>query len=455
MSLLSEMGVVTDLGSVAFNTGTLFDLATGRYELGFDGEWYLNGGLSTHINMLVGMSSQYKSTLANSLCIRCVGIYKDTDYIIKDSEDAINKDKNRAMRMAEEYYTDDLKKRMMWLDAEHYNLDNTDEYIRKYCLLRQRDKKELTVETPFLDQMTGKRLKVWKPTFLNVDSLSMLRAEVEEELLDSEKSKGIGDSKINTLHMADGNKKTIFTLAMRRRCQQHGIVFMVTGHYDSQIQMDPYAVVPKDTLFSKGNFKVKGCGSEIKFLATIYARCQATLLQDSGKLALYGEDNTQPKDVHEVSLLLERCKTSNAGEATPFVVSQTEGLLNTVTNYHYLRLHNYFGLNGNKQKQQVALYPDLTISRNTIRELAKSTPQLRRALELTAQLCFIKNNWTIKTIPYDLNVEPKALFDKLMSDKNKTLVDDILNSRGYWTYLKDDRHYMSLFKILELAKLNL
>ena len=59
-------------------------------------------GLSTHINMFVGMSSQFKSTLANSLAMRCAGIYDDVevDYIIKDSEQALSKDKTRAVKMA-------------------------------------------------------------------------------------------------------------------------------------------------------------------------------------------------------------------------------------------------------------------------------------------------------------------------------------------------------------------
>jgi len=452
MSLLSEMKIVTDLSNVSYNTNTLFDLATGKFTQGYDGEWYLNGGFSPHINIFVGQSSQFKSTIMNSLCMRSVGIYNDAECIIKDSEMALAKDKDRALRMAEEFYTPDMHSRIAWLDDIHYNLNNTDLFIKEYCLKRNEKKKDLTIESPFVDPFSGKRMKIWKPVFVIVDSLTMLKADIEEELLDSEATKGLGDSKLNVLYMADGNKKTIFTSSMRRRCQQYGVVFLTTGHYDTQIQMDPYSSMPKDTLFSKGNYKVKGCGSEIKFLASIYAKCQASVLQDSNKLALYSDNTTQPRDIHEVGVMLERCKTANAGEITPFVVSQSEGLLNTITNYHYLRLHGYFGLAGNKQKQQCELYPELTISRNTIRDLTKSNPQLRRALELTAQLCFIKNNWSTKGLSFDISINPKILFDKLMSDKNKTLVSDILNTRGYWTYNKTEIPYMSLFKVLDLAK---
>lgn len=452
MSLLSELKIVTDLSNVSFNTNTLFDLATGRFVQGHDNEWYLSGGFSPHINIFVGMSSQFKSTILNSLLMRCMGIYDDTECIIKDAEMALAKDKVRAVKMAGEFYTPELEKRIAWLDSTHYNLDNTDMLIRECCAKREEQKKDLTIDSPFLEPFSGERMKIWKPLFIFVDSLTMLKADVEEEMTDGLKMKGLGDSKLNTIYMADGNKKTIFTSAMRRRCQQYGIVFLTTGHYDTQIQMDMYSTMPKDTLFSKGNFKVKGCGSEIKFLASIYAKCQASVLQDSNKLALYSDGNTQARDIHEVDLLLERCKTANAGEITPLVVSQAEGLLNTVTNYHYLRLHNYFGLAGNKQRQQCSLLPDLTITRNTVRQLANSKPELQRALELTAQLCFIKHNWNIKELPYDFSIDPKVLFDKLNSDKNKTLATDILNTRGYWTYNKHPLPYMSLFRIMDMAK---
>lgn len=452
MSIFSELKIVNDLASVGFNTGTLFDLVTGRYVRGINDEWYLNGGLSNHINMFVGMSGQFKSTISNSLCVRSLALYDKSECIIKDSEQALSKDKDRAIRMAEEFYNDKLSDRVLWLDSTHYNLNNTDVLIKEYCNKKMERKSELTVETPFIDEF-DKPIKIWVPTFIVIDSLTMLKVDAEEEMLDGSGAKGLGDAKINTLAMLDGNKKTTFTAAMRRRCQQYGIVFVVTGHYDTQVQMDPYQIMPKDTPFSRGNFKVKGCGSEIKFLASIYAKCQATVLQDSNKEALYSSGRTLPKDLHEVSLLLERCKTANAGEITPFVVSQSEGLLNAATNYHYLRLHDYFALNGSKQKHQCALYPELTISRNTVRELASATPELRRALELCAQLCFIKRNWNVKDLPFDFDISPSKLFDNLISDKHKTLADTILNTRGYWSY--DKKHpvsYMSLFKVLDLAK---
>ena len=450
MGLLQEMDVIDSGDLVSFNTGTMFDLGTGKYSLGVDGEWYLNGGLLPHINSFVALPGNYKSTLANSMVRRSHGIYKDSELIINDTEDSLDKDKDRANRMAEEL---SRSEDILWLKGIDYDLDTFDAFLKDYCAKKEAASKSLMCQTPFIDERTGEQISVMAPTYVFIDSLTEMVCAGEEDLLEGEKSKGIGDSRANTVYMLDGNKKTIFLRTMRRRCQKYNIVFVMTGHYDKVIQMDMYNPNPKETLFSKQDYKVKGCGSKLKFLTSIYARCAASVLVDSNKEALYADGNTPDKDLHEVDVVLERCKTANAGEMIPYVCSQSNGLLNAVTNYHYLRLHDYYGLLGNKMKQQTVFLPDVTVSRNTVREIANSNYEFRRALELTAQYCFIKNNWNHATFAFDFKKDPKEIMDALMSDKNRDIKSEILNSRGYWTFMdqKDDRNYMSLFMVLKLA----
>lgn len=449
MSLLSELDIQNSGDLMNYNTGTLFDLATGRYVPGVDGNMYINGGYAPHINSIVGPNGAFKSTMANALLMRSLGIYGDAEAIIEDTENSLDKDKPRATGMAEDLYDATIENRIVWLKGIDYNLDDLHQLIKKVCNKKEANRKEYIVDTPFFDNLTGKALKMWKPTYVFIDSLTELTAATEEDMLESEKSKSISEA--NTLMMADGNKKTVFIHTMRRLCQKYGIVLICTGHFDKVMQIDMYNPTPKDTTFSPKDWKTKGCGSKLKFLASIYARTQAALLLDSSKEPLYACGNGPSKDVLEISLTLERCKTANAGEMLPFVATQSLGLLNTVTNYHYLRLHDYFGLNGNKMKQQPFLIPDLTISRNTIRELGESNYQLRRALEIAAQYCYIRNNWNTQDYPVRFDMEPQKIFDTLNSDKNKNVISDILNSRGYWTYTKNEHPYMDLFRVLELS----
>ena len=217
--------------------------------------------------------------------------------------------------------------------------------------------------------------------------------------------------------------------------------------------MDMYNPTPKDTTFSKQDWKTKGVGSKLKFNASLYVRTSTTPLLDSNKEPLYGVGSGPVKDVMEIDIVIERSKTASAGNVLPFVATQTSGVLNAVTNYNYLRTNDYDGLAGNKQKQQVGLLPNVTISRNTIRSLTESNYELRRALEIAAQYCYIRNNWMTQNLPVDFSKTANQFFDLLMSDKNKGLVNDILNSRGYWTYCKNDRPYMDLFEIMAKAGL--
>lgn len=450
MSLLSSIEIVTSEDTVGFNTGTLLDLGTGVYEQGVDGSWVLNGGLGGFITGVVGMNGMYKTTFANSMMMRMMGIYPGTEALINDTENTLDRDKERALGMAEEFTIDG--DRVVWVKGADYTLDNFYDLIKQICDKKAANKKDYMVKTPFVDVKTGKALEVWQPTYILIDSLTELISTAEDEMIHGAKASGLGNKASNTVYMLDGNKKTMLIRTLRRVTQQFGLCVICTGHYDKKIQMDMYTANPKETQFGKHEYSTKGCGSKFKFLTGLFLRTQAKTLIDSNKQAMYQYGATTDTDINEVQVFVERCKANRGGSITPFVVSQDSGLLNATSNYHYLRLNNYFGLNGNKQKQQPFLMPDVTISRNTIREIAESSPQIRRALEVAAHLKFIQNNWSLKDVPYDITIPPEKLFDKLMADKSKNLVERILNSRGYWTYAKNEQEYLSIYEIVDLVK---
>jgi hypothetical protein len=90
------------------------------------------------------------------------------------------------------------------------------------------------------------------------------------------------------------------------------------------------------------------------------------------------------------------------------------------------------------------------LGRTKIFELSKDY-KVSRALELTYQLCVIQSTWSLQGQPVDYTVSPEALVAKI--NESSYLMDDILNSRGWWTY-KDapgiDRPYLSLPDILAM-----
>ena len=453
MSLFSEtMPEIQSCNMVTFNTGTLFDLATGCFIEGVDGKMYLTGGLGCQFNSIVGKNGNFKSTLAAGLITRSAAIYQGSGLVIYDTENSISQDKHRVEVMPEE-----LKDRLnlddvLWISGTIYSLEELDDIIIQHCKNKLDRIKDITIETPFLDR-NNNPIKQILPTFILIDSFTEAYCDKEDEMLNDMKSgkSGMGDSASNTAFMKDGNKKTLWTRVMRRRCEQYGIVVVFTGHYDQKMAMDMYHPNPKETVFGKQDWVVKGVGSKFKFLSSIYARTEAQLLVDANKEALYPQGVTSPKDIFEVNMYVDRCKSMQAGTCTSFVCSQSTGLLNSATYYNYIRNNEFYGCNGSKQKQQLKLLPDVTLSRGTIRQLAEANEQVRRALEITAHLCFVKKEFNGK-INYDLNKDPMNLFDWLMSDKNKDLKQEILNSRSYWSPNKEDKPYLSVIDILNKIK---
>ena len=79
-------------------------------------------------------------------------------------------------------------------------------------------------------------------------------------------------------------------------------------------------------------------------------------------------------------------------------------------------------------------------------------PKMARAVEILAQLYLVQSSWTImdKEVPFDIT--PQKLHEFLQ--KSGYAQDEILHSRGWWTYKGtewDKVPYLSLYDILALA----
>ena len=99
MSLLTS-SLMSSPSPVFFNTDTMFDLMTGKYQQSDDGEWYLNGGLRAHTNLIAGPQGHYKTVTSGSLVMRAKSIYADSDLIVNDTEESsIITDKDRFLRI--------------------------------------------------------------------------------------------------------------------------------------------------------------------------------------------------------------------------------------------------------------------------------------------------------------------------------------------------------------------
>ena len=154
-------------------------------------------------------------------------------------------------------------------------------------------------------------------------------------------------------------------------------------------------------------------------------------------------------EVNRVDTAMVRCKNNAAGNQLPFILSQYQGILNSVTNFNYLRDHKDYGLipSGNRGFAPL-LMKDKVVGRKNLRETSDADYKLRRALELIAQLCFIQNCWSTWNLPEYVRM-PVEHFAELLDKSEKCSVDRVLNSTGVWSTSKQERERMTLMDILQ------
>ena len=441
--------VKDDTRLVHFHTGTPYDLMTGKYEIGIDGKFYLNGGYAQYITGLHGRGNTYKSTLLDSMLVGLARIYNDAYVFDFDTE--ASKDKNRIVGfMNDVLHTvakEPINKRIVLKMGGKWTISELWKFVNKLMEKRKSDIKKHKVMSPFLGYDL-EAIEIFRPLIIIIDTLSELKSTTEIDLLSG--SKDIEDKKNRTIYMEDGNKKTVIMSALNKFCNLYGITVCTTAHTGDNFSMDSITPPKKQLLDQKQNDKIKGVGSKYTTLTHVLTQVLSCKhAQDSTKKALYPLGETSDKDLQELIVIIGRNKVQSSGMAVPFIVSQTYGLLPNTTNLHFLRTNGYVGLDGGPSKPTHACvwYPDQRFSRKNFRERVAKDYKLARAIELVSRYRYIQLCWNHKGQPFDISKTPEEVFKQIIEKK---LLDRILESTGYWTYDKSDREYLSLYEILRL-----
>jgi len=447
MSILDSLGLIDNVFVPYLNTGTHLDLATGVYVPGINGEMLLNGGLGLTMG-IVGRPQMYKSTKALSITSKILDRYKEVEAIVLDTEFAIPSPTRFDDLTGNGHKVSD---RVKLIDISNYDMSSFNRLIRDLVKHKIENKKDYIVDTPFLDPKTLKPLKIFIPTIVVIDSISKLGLAKESELYDKH---DLGDSQLNMVYMQDGNAKTQFIRQIPTLAAKAGIYFVITAHIGDKFNLDPYAPTPKDLQYMKGSDSIKGTGSQFTFLTSILLESRAVkVLQDSNKECQYPTSFSTATELNQVTSVVCRCKNNVSGTQIDSVISQYQGILSGLSNYHFLRKHNNFGLDGSNLSQTCKLYPNVKLERKTVRDEITKSYELERALEILGQLCYIKNYWSSYSMrdAVDFNIRPSVFVDKVL--KGGAAMADILNSRSHWTIdKKDPRKYMSIYDILKIIK---
>lgn len=437
--------------SIHFNTGTMFDLWTGKLIKGYDGKYYINGGVSNLTYLFHGRTNSYKSTTVDSLISNLLSIYTDMNAVILDTEnhkldvgrydelapnDAIVSDR---IIIPEKLYISEILQRILDIDAE-----------------RSKDKKDLIIESPFVN-FKGERIKSYILLPVFIDSLTELESKAEKEAL---RKHELEDSKLRMMWMNDGLRKKLLSRAIAACCVDSGLAFFGSAHTGEEKDLEnPMSKPKKQTMYMKQGEKIKGMPKSTTFNAQILIETSASpAINQTTKLPEYGGEFEQKTNLNELSLFIQKGKNNVSGIACEMMVTQKKGIEVELSNFNFAKKDFTDGILYSGQGRSIAapcFMPDQKTTKNTVRASLKESYELRRAYDLIAQIKYIKMFYDRKDIPVPIDdIDLNKACEKLLSS-DKTAVQDILNSRGYWTYLPDDRQYMSAYDVLDILHKNM
>ncbi len=459
LSVVSEMEDARERPYI--NTGNPIDLINGKFIPGVNGEWILSGGLGPCTGV-IGKGNSFKSTLMNGSAVNAMARFPESQFFLYDSELSVT-DRNRLARMSN-LYLDEPDKRKIHLEnivsrikvsdpttKEGENLDCYIDFLKDIKEEKIAHYKDYEVETEIVDFRTSQPYRMLLPTFSNMDSWT--EAMVRQLVVKNDEFDGDTEAKDQkTMFMEEGWHKKRLMRQLPRLCAQGGIYLSISGHLGKKINMGNTPNT-KDIPYMGQDETVKAMGNEFYFLMSSILKISNTrpvLDKNDKRLSDYpSETDTSGVELQELDLTLVRSKNSPSGFQTQLISSQSFGILNGLSYYNFLRNNKYYGL-GSPNKVYSPLLEGVNLGRTKIFDQALNY-KIQRALELTYQLFAIQSTWSLRNQPVDFSI-PIEEFAKKLSESTYA-ADDILNSRGWWTYKGApgiDRPFLSLPDILNI-----
>lgn len=437
----------------SYNVGALLDIPTGTYETGKYGESILNGGLGS-ITGVTGIGNNFKSTIMHYMMLSAMCKFPESHGNTYDTEVNVSINRTRALAsVVHGRYDTGAFDDNRWTitDKSIYHGNVWFEELKKYMDGKIENAKSLLRESPFLDKDGKNLFKMIIPTFTELDSLTKFDTESSNDMQEDNE---LGDSSANTLYMKEGQAKKRLLNSLIRPVQLSNNYMLISAHIGKDIPMDPRAAPIKKLQFLKNNDVIKGATTDFSFLTTNCWQCQnaVPLINDGTKSPEYPRDSSDSMkgdtDLNIVNLIQLRSKTGPSGLMLQLIVSQQEGVLPSLSEFHYIKINDRFGLGGNVQNYYLELLPDVKLSRTVVRGKIDTNARLRRALTITAEMSQMTYMW--HNLPAGLMCTPKELYDDLI--KLGYDWDTLLDTRSWWTY-DNDKHLIPYLSTLDLLKM--
>lgn len=444
-----------------FNVHTLIDHALGEYELSEDGCYYLNGGYA-HIMAISGRGNVFKTTWLDFLNC-CMQARYNIGWSSKyDSEVSAQLSRSEvAMRSALRYMgievPPEIKIMAEMIGLGHYNLAGADVLAgEKWYSLYMRDEvegrfkeyvkgKDLRV-SPFPDPVRKSLKKMLDPWIFGLDSASEWHTGTLE---DKHRKSEVGSADQNILNANDAlhkaNMMGRWPVLSARGNYYIGFTVhltdgMVMGGQDANTGklLDDFkgelkfAGVPRRAAtFLPNSFLVATSSGELKQQQTYDKRTGTSepMFPTSRSRGMASSTN----DLKLVRYTQFRAKSGATGVKMDLPFSQEEGFLGNLANWYYIKevLPNDYGIKRSGHFYELDILPGTKFQRTTVRDQLDDDPKLARAMQITAGLGYMQNNW--HTLPARFQITPQELYDKVVEagyDWDEILTNTVEN----WTF---------------------
>ena len=431
------------------NVGCGFDISTGMPIQGNRGEVIFNGGIGP-LTVVIGKGNVFKSTILHFLMLRASDRQAaDAFPVLMTHDTEINMTHEGLSRLTRHYkrlaaLSDDKKGILYGNDpiwkVSDKSTENSEDWFnnaKKSILEKGKDKKNNTIEyEAFNDPYTGKTFIDYINDFMQVDSFSELEGNDTVDLVDSE---GIGSSRATTLFMKQGLFKTKLTMELPKLSASNGVKVLLTAQVkEDNINMKSgpmsHLPPPKKLPHMRGDEKIVGVSNKFLFLtnALWYATGSKNLMNQTSKLPEYPKhkDDMHGQELNEVTLKMIRCKTGSSGYNIKVLVSQMDGVIPELTDFHNIKLAKRYGLLGNDRTYQIALKPDVNLSRTTVRSKLAEDATLARAAEITHEMLQLEIFHPEYIRGADLKCTPEELYNDIKEMGYDW--DVLLKTRSWW-----------------------
>ena len=444
---------------VYYNIGALMDIPTGGYVKGERGENILNGGLGA-LTAVVGKPNTFKSTIAHFMTLSAAAKITSSGYapFINTYDTEMNMISSRLLffsKTFKEFKDIDIIDEGIWqiTDAMKHLGNDWYKLLKDYLKGdKLKNFKQYTFKTPFVDK-NNVPISVLFPTFGQVDSLSKFVTSDVEEMQNKNQ---LGESGGNTIYMRQGLAKARMLMELPGVCNAAAHYTIVTAHVGkntTMMQAGGAQIPVKQLQHMKNDEAIKGAPSDFFFLTNnLWQATSSTNYSNQGTKGpeyprTQADQEDGSADLNKVSIKLLRNKSGPSGHSVDLMVSQRDGVLPSLTEFHFLKeSEGRFGLEGNNTTYNLILFPEVKIMRTTVRELLDGNEKLRRAVKITADLLQIQ--MVYRTLP--LKVPPLHDLYKKLDEQYGW--DTILNTRDYWTFNQYEHEvpFLSTLDILEM-----